>query len=182
MTERLGVAIVGGGPAGAVLATRLATVGQPVVVLERSARVALAGRRRVRVPGRGRGPPADRLGCGAAAGGRPADPGDAGRDAGGVDLSPDLRSGCRGRPAVGFDRSRLDPLAARAGRRGRRRHPAGMVGHGGRSRDGGLTVRRPDGSPPTLAAALIVGADGPHSVVAKAAAWLARHDSIRGSG
>ena len=36
MTERLGVAIVGGGPAGAALAARLAAVGQPVVVLERS--------------------------------------------------------------------------------------------------------------------------------------------------
>ena len=34
--ERVGIAIVGGGPAGAVLAARLAAAGREVVVLERS--------------------------------------------------------------------------------------------------------------------------------------------------
>ena len=36
MTERVGTAIIGGGPAGAVLAARLAAAGEPVVVLERA--------------------------------------------------------------------------------------------------------------------------------------------------
>ena len=36
MSERIGIAIVGGGPAGAALATRLASAGESVVVLERA--------------------------------------------------------------------------------------------------------------------------------------------------
>ena len=36
MSERVGVAIVGGGPSGAVLAARLTAAGEPVIVLERA--------------------------------------------------------------------------------------------------------------------------------------------------
>ena len=76
-----------------------------------------------------------------------------------------------GRPAVGFDRSRLDPRAARrsraaAGAEVRRRLDA--------SRDvepaaGTLEMRDPDGTVGVVHAAVVVGADGPHSVVARAA-------------
>ena len=107
--EHVEVAIVGGGPAGAVLAARLAAIGREVVVLERApawrwraggvftspaAVAALAARRsRPRRPGRG----------------RPADPGDARRDARRDDLPTDLRRRRR-RPA----RRRVRPVAARS--------------------------------------------------------------------
>ena len=117
--------------------------------LRASAGLALAGGRRVRVAGRGRGAAAGRSGRGDAGRGRPADPRDARRDA-----SAGRRSGSPTapktavRPAVGFDRSRLDPalldLADVPGRtsaagwrvdRGRPRTPAG-------SRSASRTARR----------------------------------------
>ena len=74
-----------------------------------------------------------------------------------------------GPPAVGFDRSHLDPalLAFAEG-----------VGADVRTgwtvtaidlESGNLQVRRPDGETVELAAAVIVGADGPHSIVARSA-------------
>jgi flavin-dependent dehydrogenase len=74
-----------------------------------------------------------------------------------------------GEPAVGFDRSRLDPalldLAIAAGadvRRGWRVTDADP-------RTGGLTVRDPSGGARLIRASVVVGADGLHSVVARGA-------------
>ena len=62
----------GGGPAGAVLAARLAGAGREVVVLERAPRVAMAGGRRVRVARGGGGAARDRAGRADGASGGPA--------------------------------------------------------------------------------------------------------------
>ena len=170
MTERLGVAIVGGGPAGAALAARLAAVGQPVVVLERSAHW------QWRAGGVFASPAAvsalRRIGSDAALLREVARPIPAMRveTPGRRDLPPDLRRGRRGRTGGRVRPVEAGPVAARAGR-----GCAGAEIRRGWSvtavdlDDGALTVRRPDGTPTTLAAAVIVGADGPHSVVAKAA-------------
>jgi SAM-dependent methyltransferase len=95
--------------------------------------LAVASGWRVRVAGRSVGAAADRLGCRSPGEGGPADPGDAGRDAGRCDLSPDLRRGNRGRTGGRVRPVPTGPVAGRAGGVGRRRDPAGMVGHGGRS-------------------------------------------------
>jgi flavin-dependent dehydrogenase len=169
MTERLGVAIVGGGPAGAALAARLAMAGQPVVVLERSAHW------QWRAGGVFASPAAvsalRRIGSDAALLENVARPIPAMRVETPAGATFRLTYGAEtgGEPAVGFDRSRLDPslveLAASAGAEIRRGWSVTAVDLD----DGALTVRRPDGTPATLAARVIVGADGPHSIVAKAA-------------
>ena len=83
-----------------------------------------------------------------------------------------------GRPAVGFDRSRLDPalldLAIGAGADVRLGWRVTEVDPAARR----LAVSDPDGGPRQIRASVVVGADGPHSVVARAAgvarrAWLA---------
>jgi len=169
MTERVAVAIVGGGPAGAVLAARLAAAGTPVVVLERTpawrwraggvftSPAAVVALRRAGMDGPfldevARPIPAMRVETGA---------GTVFRLTYGADTG--------GPPAVGFDRSRLDPAlldrAADAGAEIRR----GWSVTGADLAVGTLRVRRPDGSPATVAAKVVVGADGPHSVVARAA-------------
>ena len=119
MTERLGVAIVGGGPAGAALAARLAAVGQPVVVLERSAHW------QWRAGGVFASPAAvsalRRIGSDAALLREVARPIPAMRveTPAGATFRLTYGADAGGEPAVGFDRSRLDPslleLAARAG-------------------------------------------------------------------
>jgi flavin-dependent dehydrogenase len=74
-----------------------------------------------------------------------------------------------GEPAVGFDRSRLDPalleLAEAAGAEIRR----GWTVTSADLRGGILEARGPEGRHATIAARVIVGADGPHSIVARAA-------------
>ena len=74
-----------------------------------------------------------------------------------------------GEPAVGFDRSRLDPalldLAVNAGADVRR----GWHVTDFDTRTGDLAARDPDGRPTTIRASVVVGADGPHSVVARGA-------------
>ena len=77
-----------------------------------------------------------------------------------------------GEPAVGFDRSALDPALLELRERGRRRRPAGRVGPAvdlARADRRVLTVRDgPDGGR-SAARAVVVGADGPRSIVARAA-------------
>ena len=127
--ERVEVAIVGGGPAGAVLAARLASAGLEVVVFERSpawhwraggvfaspAAVAALGRAGldpVVLAEVARPIPAMRV-----------------EPPGGTAFRLTYGTETGGPPAVGFDRSRLDPLLLDAG--GRR--PAPRSGPAGRS-------------------------------------------------
>jgi menaquinone-9 beta-reductase len=186
--ERVDVAIVGGGPAGAVLATLLARTGREVVVLERSTAwhwracgvfaspAAMSALRRV--------------GLDEAELERVARPLAAMRveTPGGTDFDLTYGAESGGAPAVGFDRSVLDPAllegAAWAGadvRRGWRVVDADPSG-------GSLIVRpavtdpaeadspiapAPAGSTDTVGlevrADVIVGADGIRSIVARAA-------------
>jgi flavin-dependent dehydrogenase len=171
VTERVGVAIVGGGPAGAVLAARLASAGEPVVVLERSpawrwraggvfsSPAAMAVLREAGVPPGAiervaRPIPAMRVEA---------------ADGTAFRLTYGAEDG--GEPAVGFDRSGLDPvlldLAARAGADVRRGWTVTEVdvAHGRPV----IRGRRPDGIPVELAARVVVGADGLRSTVARAA-------------
>ncbi len=167
--EQVGIAIVGGGPAGAVLAARLAGAGRDVVVLERApvwgwraggvftSPAAVAALRRAgldvaTLAAVARPIPAMRVETPSGATFR---------------LTYGTETG--GEPAVGFDRSRLDPalleLAVGAGadvRRGWHVTDADL-------RTGQLTARGPAGRPATIRAAVVVGADGLHSVVARAA-------------
>jgi flavin-dependent dehydrogenase len=167
--ERVEVAIVGGGPAGACLAARLAEAGREVVVLERSPRW------RWRAGGVFASPAAIV----------------ALRDAG---LAEDvLRSVTRPVPAmrvetpagttfrltygadrggpmaVGFDRSGLDPaLLDLARSRGAHVRLGSNVVDADLA-SGGLTVRGADGTTARVRASVVVGADGLHSAVARAA-------------
>jgi flavin-dependent dehydrogenase len=167
--ESVEVAIVGGSVAGAVLATRLAQRGHQVVVLERSpawvwraggvfsSPAAMAALRRAGFDGEmlakvARPIPAMRLETRAGTGFR---------------LTYGTESG--GEPAVGFDRARLDTMllecATTAGADVRRGRTVTAVDLANRV----LTVRGPGVDPVRLRASVIVGADGPHSVVARAA-------------
>ncbi|MFL5646520.1 MAG: NAD(P)/FAD-dependent oxidoreductase [Chloroflexota bacterium] len=167
--ERVDVAIVGGGPAGAVLGARLARAGVGVTVLERSAIWTWhAG-------GVFASPAAavalERAGLDAATTAAVARPIPAMRveTPRGVAFRLTYGTETGGRPAVGFDRSRLDPalidLARAAGadvRLGWRVAEVDVAA-------GRLRVRDPDGAVHELDARFVVGADGPHSVVARAA-------------
>ena len=165
--EVVEVAIVGGGVAGAVLATRLARRGHEVVVLERSpawtwraggvfsspaAMTALrrAGFDGALLAGVARPIPAMRVETMAGTTFR---------------LTYGTESG--GQPAVGFDRSRLDPLllecAAFSGAVVRRGWTVTAVD----TADGIIEARQPSGAPARLRASIVVGADGPHSIVAR---------------
>ncbi len=159
--------------------------GVEVVLFERSPGLALARRRRLRVAGCRRG--AARAGLDEATLAEPSH-GRSRRCASRRRAGPTFRltygAETGGRPAVGFDRSRLDPALLDAG--GRR--PAPTSGRAGRSRDVDL-----GGGPPRRArpgrrdrrrsgASVIVGADGPHSVVARGGRRRrARPGSARGS-
>lgn len=175
--ERIDVAVVGGGPAGAVLAARVARAGVAVTVLERSpAWVWRAG-------GVFASPAAvralERAGLDAATLGACARPIPAMRveTPRGVTFRLTYGTEAGGCPAVGFDRSRLDPalleLARNEGADVRLGWRVTGVDVGG----GRLDVRDPNGEVRPLHATVVVGADGPHSVVARAAgvargAWL----------
>ena len=162
--ERVDVAVVGGGPAGASIAIRLARAGHDVVLLERDPVW------RWRAGGVFASPAAvtalRRLGMAApdiAAVSRPIPA-----------MRVETPSGVSFRltygdaPAVGFDRSRLDPalleLARAAGADVRTGHAVSTVDLGARR----LHVRHADGTY-DLTARAIVGADGPRSVVARVA-------------
>ena len=167
--ERVEVAIVGGGPAGAVLAARLAEQGREVVVLERSlawhwraggvftspaavAALRSAGFDPAILATVARPIPAMRV-----------------ETASGTTFRLTYGADTGGECAVGFDRSRLDPAllgwAAADGADVRR----GWHVTGADLEAGTLDARDPDARPVTLRASVIVGADGLHSVVARAA-------------
>lgn len=175
MTERFDVAVVGGGPAGALVAMQVARAGRSVVVLEQAAAwrwraggvfstpATVAALRAAGISGslldatarpipglrvETPGGAAFRLTYGAA------EPGDA--------------------TAAGFDRSVLDPallaLAAAAGADVRRGTSVGGVTLGdGRRVDAMLAVRGSSGADGRIHAGVIVGADGRRSLVAQAA-------------
>jgi flavin-dependent dehydrogenase len=167
--ERLDVVVVGGGPAGAVLAGRLARAGVAVTVLERSPIW------RWRAGGVFASPAAvtalERAGLDAATVAAVARPIPAMRveTRGGTTFRLTYGTETGGRPAVGFDRSRLDPdllaHARTAGADVRLGWQVTGVDVGGRR----LAVRDAQGDIRHARADVIVGADGPHSVVARAA-------------
>jgi flavin-dependent dehydrogenase len=166
--EHVEIAIIGGGPAGAVLAMRLARAGHDVVVLERaptwrwraggvfSSPAAMAALRRAGVApdtlaGVARPIPAMRVETPA-----------------GTTFRLTYGADADGEPAVGFDRSSLDPAlldAARVAGADVRIGWTATAADLDRRRIDGLA----DGAPVTLEADVIVGADGPRSVVARAA-------------
>lgn len=169
MRERVAVAIVGGGPAGATLAARLAARGESVVVLERSpvwhwracgvfaSPATVEALRRV-------GLGEDTLSTVA----RPI-PAMRVETRSGIAFPLTYGADTGGGSAVGFDRSRLDPalldLATAAGADVRRGWAVTAVDLD----TGTLQVRGPDGRQTAIGASVIVGADGLHSIVARAA-------------
>ncbi len=165
--DRVEVAIVGGGPAGAVLAARLARLGHEVVVLER------APAWRWRASGVFTSPAAvvalRRMGLDEATLRRIARPIPAMRveTPGGTTFRLTYGTETGGEPAVGFDRSALDPalltMAEQAGADVRR----GWTVTGFDPAVGELELRRPDGSPATLPVGVVAGADGLRSIVAR---------------
>lgn len=167
--EQVEVAIVGGGPAGAVLAARLAGAGHEVVVLERNptwrwraggvftSPAAVAALRRagldetsLRVVARPI--PAMRV-----------------ETRGGTSFRLTYGADAGGEPAVGFDRSRLDPalldVARRAGAEVRLGWSVSAVDVG----TGRLDVLASGGTTARIRALVVVGADGRRSIVARAA-------------
>lgn len=167
--ERIEVAIVGAGPAGAALAARLAGAGRDVVVLER------APHWRWRAGGVFAGPAAVAMLRGTSFDGEllrtVARPIQAMRVETMAGTSFRLTYGADegGEPAVGFDRSRLDPALL-----GLARACGAEVREGSSVVDvvperGEIAVRGLDGNRATLHASVIVGADGLRSVVARAA-------------
>ncbi len=168
--EPVDVAIVGGGLAGCALATALARTGVDVTVLERqpswrwraggvfSSPVTVEALGRLGLPEPviarvSRPIPAMRL-----------------ETPGGAIVRLTYGSENGGPPAVGFDRSALDPaveaLAIDAGATVRRGVAVEAVELAG---DRPVLTTRTAGGQRTLECRLVVGADGPHSIVARAA-------------
>ncbi|HEY8198703.1 MAG TPA: NAD(P)/FAD-dependent oxidoreductase [Candidatus Limnocylindrales bacterium] len=167
-TEQVEIAIVGGGPAGAVLAALLARAGHEVVILER------APEWRWRASGVFTSPVAvvalRRMGLDHATLRAVARPIPAMRveTVRGTTFRLTYGTETGGEPAVGFDRSTLDPalltMAEQAGAEARR----GWTVTGLDPAVGLVELRRLDGSLGQLRADVVVGADGLRSVVAVA--------------
>lgn len=167
--ERVDVAIVGGGPAGAALAARLARAGREVVVLER------APEWRWRAGGVFASPAAvaalGRTGLDQAAVRAVARPIPAMRVETPAGTTFRLTYGADegGLPAVGFDRSRLDPTLLQFARDAGAEVRMGVGVVDVDPERGELSSRGSGGSLVRLGAAVIVGADGLRSLVARAA-------------
>jgi menaquinone-9 beta-reductase len=167
--ERVEVAVVGGGPAGAVLAARLAAAGRDVLVLERApawrwrasgvfaspaavSALRSSGLAEAAIGGVTRHIPAMRVETPA-----------------GTSFRLTYGADRGGEPAVGFDRSALDPvlldLAEQHGAQVRRGLTATEIDLAKRV----LTVRDATGATRHVVASVIVGADGLRSIVARAA-------------
>jgi flavin-dependent dehydrogenase len=169
VTEQVEIAIVGGGPAGAVLAARLARAGHEVVVLERTPTW------RWRAGGVFTSPAAvdalRRAGLDDGTLRAVARPIPAMRveTASGTTFRLTYGADTGGEPAVGFDRSRLDPALLELARAAGADVRPGWAVTAVEPSAGRLEVRRPDGSSAPLHARIVVGADGRRSVVARAA-------------
>ena len=163
------MAVVGGGPAGAVVAARTAGLGHDVVLFERdphwrwraggvfASPAALTSLRAVGLDGStlaqvARPIPAMRV-----------------ETRGGTTFRLTYGAEDGGECAIGFDRSRLDPALLDLAR------AAGADVRLGRSvtavdpDTGRLEIREPDGAMRVVQARVVVGADGPRSIVARAA-------------
>ena len=167
--EHVEVTIVGGGPSGSALAAHLSALGRDVVVLERAPRwqwraggvfASPAAAEAVRRTGVGeqvvravaRPIPAMRV-----------------ETAGGTAFRLTYGADRGGAPAVGFDRSRLDPELLDLARSRGADVRTGMTVIDVDLPTGTLTIRSPDGEISRMAASIVVGADGPRSIVARAA-------------
>jgi len=167
--ERVDVAIIGGGPAGAALAARLAEGGREVVLLERApawrwracgvfaSPAALAALRRIglddpTIRAVARPIPAMRVETRA---------GTAFRLTYGAEDSGDQ--------AVGFDRSELDPALLRLARDRGADVRTGATAVAVDLKQGEITVRDIEGVPSLVRASVVVGADGLRSMVARGA-------------
>ncbi len=168
-TEQVEVAVVGGGPAGAVVAARIASLGHEVVVFERDPLwrwraggvfASPASLTALRSAGLDDGMlgqvsrpiPAMRV-----------------ETRGGTTFRLTYGADAGGERAVGFDRSRLDPalldFAVSAGADVRLGRTVTAVD----TDIGRLEIREPDGGSSVVQARCVVGADGPRSLVARAA-------------
>jgi flavin-dependent dehydrogenase len=170
------IAVVGGGPAGAAVATLLAAAGREVVVLERqpawrwracgvfSSPATVAALRRIGLPEAtlrdvGRSIPAMRVEVPGAEPFR-------------LTYGDD---GSLTQPAVGFDRGRLDPALLDLARASGADVRAGVgVTDLRLGRPNRLDLRIPDGRAERLRARIVVGADGPRSLVARSAGVIGR--------
>jgi flavin-dependent dehydrogenase len=167
--EGVEVAIVGGGPSGAALAVRLADAGREVVVLER------APAWRWRAGGVFASPAAvtalRRTGLDDATLRRVARPIPAMRveTPEGTWFRLTYGADRGGAPAVGFDRSRLDPALLRLARGSGAEVRLGAAAVDVDLDRGRVTVRDANGETTLLDARVVVGADGLRSMVARAA-------------
>lgn len=167
--EGVEITIIGGGPSGSALAARLARAGREVVLVERMPTW------RWRAGGVFASPAAvaalRRLGLDGPSLGRIARPIPAMRveTRAGTTFRLTYGADAGGEPAVGFDRSQLDPLLLDLARAAGADVRPGWTALGVDPGAGRIEVRGPGGTEVTVKARVIVGADGLRSIVARSA-------------